>query len=140
MERYLNLFSLSFLGVVFTLFLVFPPAGTVCDFAPRPNVPWSSASVELSSAETDLEIRITSDRRIFMGPNIVPAKALRGELMTLARCKSTDRNVLISADRSVPYSAVQDVLSAAHASGFQNLALVTFRGTRLDVMQKGGVI
>jgi biopolymer transport protein ExbD len=141
MERCLNIFTLALLGVVFTLFLaVFPPTGIVCEFGPRPNVPWSSASVELSSTETDLEIRVTSDRRIFVGPNIVPAKALQSELATLGRRTSTNRNVLISADRTVPYSAVQDVLAAAHGSGFENLALVTFRGTRLDVMQKGGGI
>jgi len=141
MERYLNLFSLALLGVVFTMFLaVFPPAPIVCDFGPRPNIPWSPASVVLSPAETDLEISVTSDRRIFIGPNIVPPHALRSELMTLARRTSTDRNVLVSADRSVPYSVVQDVLAAANASGFQRLALVTFRGSRLEALQKGGVI
>jgi biopolymer transport protein ExbD len=141
MERHLNLFSLALLGVVFTLFLaVFPPTGIVCDFVPRPKIPWSSASVVLPSTETDLEIRITSDKRIFLGPNIVRANEVRSELIALAQRTSPSRNVIISADGSVPYSLVQDVLAGANAAGFQRLALVTFRGTQLDALQKSGVI
>ena len=43
-EKHLNVFTLAFTGVVFTLFLtVFSTGAIVCDFRPRPTVPFEAS-------------------------------------------------------------------------------------------------
>ena len=139
-DRYLNLFSMSFLGVVLAV-LVISVAGTPmgCDlgWGVRPEVPWAGSAALLTGSGRDLEIRLTKDGWILVGPMIVPERALRHQLAEIA-ARGVDRHVLIHADGSVPFSSVQTVLAASRDAGFTELSLVTFRGTRFEAWQRGG--
>jgi hypothetical protein len=139
LDRYLNLFSISFLGVVLAVFVTTwagIPMG--CEFGGmRPAVPWAGSAALLIDSGFDLEIRLTKDGRIVVGPMIVPERVLRQQLAEIA-ARGVDRQVLIHADGSVPFSLVQTVLAASRDAGFTELSLVTFRGTRFEAWQRGG--
>ena len=141
-ERNLNLFSIAFLGVVLTVFVItFAGTPIVCTLGSgvQPDVPWASSATVLTESLHDLEIRVTADHRILVGPNFVPEGKLRQQLAAIAS-RGVDRQVLIHADRHVPFSRVQDVLAASRDAGFREVSLVTFRGPRIDALQKGGAV
>ena len=139
MERYLNLFSLAFLGVVFTLFLtVFSVTPIVCGLGPNVDVPWASSSTHLPEAETDLIISVRADGHVFVGPNLVPPRLLPAELASIAERFGTDRHILVHADGALKFGVVKDVLAASSRAGFRRMSLVTFRGTALEAFERGG--
>jgi len=132
-ERYLNLYSLALLGVVLTLFVcLFASTPIVCGLGPNVRLPWAANASELAGSEDDLQIFVKKDRAIFIGPIAVPAKQLGSELAYIVSKTGTQRNVVISADSSVPFSLVQNVLAASRDAGFNQLSLVTFRGPRIE--------
>ena len=139
-DRYLNLFSMAFLVVALTLLTIICaaiPMGCDLGWGMRPAVPWAGSAALLTDSGRDLEIRLTKDRRILVGPMIVPERALRQQLAEIT-AGSVDRHVLIHADGSVPFSLVQTVLAASRDAGFVEVSLITFRGTRFEAWQKGG--
>lgn len=140
-DRYLNLFSLAFLGVVLVVF-AFMFAGTplVCGLGPSADLPWATSATLLIESEGDLQIHVTRDRFIYVGSMLVPPRILRRELAGIAARTGVDRHVLIRADGSVPFSVVQGVLAASRDAGFRELSLVTFRGTRIEAWQRGGTV
>lgn len=141
MDRYLQLFSLAFLGVAFTLFLtVFSTTPIVCGVGPNIEVPWANTASQLVESETDLTISIRADGSVFVGPNLVPRRLLRAELVAIAQHSSVSRHVLVRADGKLPYGSVEDVLAASTRAGFRRISLVTFRGIALEAFQKGGVV
>jgi biopolymer transport protein ExbD len=132
-ERYLNIYSLALLGVALTLFVcVYAPAPMVCGLRPNIRLPWAANAPELAGSPDDLQIFVKKDRAVFIGPIIVPAKQLGSELASIASKTGTQRNVVISADSSVPFSLVQNVLAASRDAGFNQLFLVTYRGPRIE--------
>lgn len=127
-DRNLNLFSIAFLGIVLTLLLV-TIAGTPMGRETgrvRPDVPWTRSPTVLAESSHDIEIRLTADHRILVGPNIVPEGNLRQQLAAIA-ARGLDRQVLIHADRSLPFSRVQEVLAASRDAGFAEVSLVAKR-------------
>lgn len=137
-ERNLNAFGMAMLGVVMALTLaMFPPAPTACDYRPGVRLPWATTATPVPGTETDLEIMVLADRRIYVGQNLVPAARLKSELGRLASY-GPDRQVLVRADGAVSYAAVEDVLAAARDAGFERLSLLTFRGPRLEAWRRGG--
>ncbi len=141
MERYLNLFSLAFLGVLFTLFLtVFSVTPIICGLGPNVDLPWARTSVHLAEAETDLTISVRADGHVFVGPNFVPLPLLDAELASIADRSGTDRHVLVRADGALKFGVVKDILAASSRAGFRRMSLVTFRGTALEAFQRGGVV
>jgi biopolymer transport protein ExbD len=136
MERYLNLFSLAFLGVVFTLFLtVFSVTPIVCGLGPNVDLPWARTSVHLAEAETDLTISVRADGRLFVGSNLVPLRLLDAELASIAHRSGIDRHVLVRADAALKFGVVKDILAASSRAGFRRMSLVTFRGPALEAFQ-----
>ena len=141
MERYLNLFSLAFLGVVFTLFLtVFSVTPIICNFGSNVVVPWASTSTLLPETTTDLAITVRADGDVFVGPNLIPRRLLEVELASIAQRSGTDRHVLIRADRALKFGVVNDILAASSRAGFRRMSLVTFRGTALEAFERGGAV
>jgi biopolymer transport protein ExbD len=140
-DRNLNLFSIGFLGVALTVFVfMFAGIPMSCEMGyARLDVPWASSATVLTESTRDLEIRLTADHRILIGPNIVPGRILREQLAGIA-ARGVDRQVHIHADRKVPFSWVQEILVASRDAGFTEVSLVTFRGTRIDALQKGGAV
>ena len=139
-DRNLNLFSVAFLGVVLTVFVLTfagTPMGCGLGWGMQPEVPWAGSATLLTDSGRDLEIRLTRNGQILVGPNIVPERVLRDRLAEIA-ARGVDRHVLIHADGSVPFSSVQTVLAASRDAGFRELSLVTFRGTLLEAWQRGG--
>jgi biopolymer transport protein ExbD len=139
-DRYLNLFSMSFLGVVLAVFVITlagTPMGCELGWRMRPEVPWAGSAALLVDSGRDLEIRLTKDGQILVGPMIVPERVLRQQLAEIAK-RGVDRDVLIHADGSVPFSLVQTVLAASRDAGFKEVSLVTFRGTLFEAWRKGG--
>ena len=140
-DRYLNLFSLGFLGVLLSLFLVlFMATPMVCGLGPAADVPWAASATVLVETERDLVIHVKKDGQVFVGSRWVPQSLLRRELGELATQTGTDRHVLVRADGAVPFAIVQDILAASRAAGYTEFSLVTFRGTRLEAWQKGGAV
>jgi biopolymer transport protein ExbD len=137
-ERNLNAFGMAMLGVVMALTLaMFPPAPIACDYRPRVRLPWATTATPVAGTETDLEIVILTDRRIYVGQSLVPADQLKSELGRLASY-GPDRQVMVRADGAVSYAAVEDVLAAARDAGFERLSLLTFRGPRVDAWRRRG--
>jgi biopolymer transport protein ExbD len=140
-NRYQNLFSLTFLGVVLAVFVImFASTPIVCGWGPRVNVPWATTSAVVAGSEGDLSIYVTKDHHIFVGTMLVPREALRSELHQIAERTNRERHILISADSSVSFAAVRDVLAASRDAGFDKMSLITFRGTRWDAWHRGGAV
>jgi biopolymer transport protein TolR len=141
-DRSLNLFSVAFLGVVLSVFVVmFAGTPMVCGLGePYAELPWARSATVLADSDHDLYIHVTKEQRIFVGRNAVPRRDLRHELVRVAACTSTDRHVLVRADGSLPFALVQDVLTASRDAGYTEVSLVTFRGTRLEAWEKGGAV
>jgi biopolymer transport protein ExbD len=136
-ERSLNIYGVALFGVVVTLFLaLFPPQPIICNFRPSVHLPWATTATPIEGLDTDLEITVRSDRRIYVGVNLVPAAQLESELRRLASY-GPGRQILVSADGDVSYAAVEHVLVAARAADFERLSLMTFRGTRLEAWERG---
>jgi biopolymer transport protein ExbD len=136
-EKQLNVFALAFIGVVFALFLtVFSTAATVCDFRLRPHVPFVRTAVLLHGSERDLEITILRNREVFVGRMLVPTPQLQTQLVGILE-QTGERSVVVSADGSVPFDVVRQVLQATRDAGFTEVSLVTFRGTILGAYERG---
>ncbi|HEY0156815.1 MAG TPA: biopolymer transporter ExbD [Thermoanaerobaculia bacterium] len=139
-ERSLQIYGIALFGVVLTLFMaLIPPQPIACGFVPRVSLPWATTATRVHGAETDLEITIRKTGEIFVGQNRVPAAQLAAELRTLAD-RGTDRQLLVSADGTVSYGDVEQVLAAARDAGFRRLALMTFRGTAVEAWERGGTV
>ncbi len=139
-ERHLQAFALACFGVVMTLFLVFPPAPIVCGHDGRyVPLPWGATAEPLASSERDLEIHVTRNRGIFVGPYLVPRAKLASVLRELAT-RDAGRRLLLIADGSLAYAEIEDVVTAARDAGFRRLALVTFSGPRIDALQRGAAL
>jgi biopolymer transport protein ExbD len=141
-DRYLNLFSVAFLGVVLSVFvMMFAGTPMVCGLGgPPAGLPWARSVTVLADSDHDLYIDVTKEQRILVGRNAVPRRVLRHELVRLAALTSTNRHVLVRADGSVPFGLVQDVLTASRDAGYTEVSLVTFRGTRMEAWEKGGAV
>jgi biopolymer transport protein ExbD len=139
---FLQLFSLAFLGVAFTLFItVFSVTPIVCGLGPNIDLPWANTSERLTEVESNLTITVGAKGEVvFVGANLVPRRVLPAELAAVARHSSVARHVLVRADGKLPYGIVQDVLVAASRAGFTRISLVTFRGPALEALQKGGAV
>lgn len=139
-ERSLQIYGVALFGVVVTLFLAcVPPQPIVCGYVPRVSLPWATTATRVHGADTDLQITVRKNGEIFVGQQRVPAAHLAAELRTLAD-RGTDRQLLVSADGTVSYGAVEQVLAAARDAGFQRLALMTFRGTAVEAWERGGTV
>jgi len=133
-ERQLGIFSIAFAGVAIILFLfIFAVTPTICDLGPMSfiRMPFAQSASVIHESETDLTIYIRPDQSLFVGKLKVPFSDLSAELARIARIYP-DRHVLIAADGSVPFAAVQQVLRASRDSGFTRITFVTFRGNQLQ--------
>jgi biopolymer transport protein ExbD len=141
-ERQLGSFSLAFLGVAVVLFIfMFSVTPIVCGFGPSSFVltPFARTASIIRESERDLAIFVRPDRQIFVSSVMIPLPSLASELSRLAAI-APDRHVLITADGTVPFGVVQQVLRASREAGFRNLTLVTFRGNRLQAFRLGAAV
>ena len=135
-ERHLNGFVLVLTVVVLTITLALvAPMPIVCHAGPRVQVPWANSSTFVDGTETDLEIFVTADRRVFIGPTVIPPDQVASELY-LIHLVHPRRRLLISADGAVPYGRVADMILAARYAGYDRLTFITFRGTPLEAAQR----
>lgn len=104
----------------------------VCGAGPYVDRPFARTAHRLAGSEADLDVSIKSDRSVYVGTNVVLLRDLR---MTLA--DESDRPLFLSADRTVPFALVQEVLRATRDAGFTKVALVTFEGTVLEAYNLG---
>lgn len=137
-ERSLGAFSLAMFGVAVTLFL--------CMFAGMPasygyrisvQVPWSNTAKLLPSSEGDLEISIKRDASLYVGPNVVRHSMLSATLADLVASRGK-RRVVVTADGSVRYGVVEDVMRASCTAGVGEVSLVTYFGIAGEAWAKGG--
>ncbi|MGN6185382.1 MAG: ExbD/TolR family protein [Thermoanaerobaculia bacterium] len=117
-------FGVVMFGVVLTVFVIFFAATPiVCGVAPRVELPFANTAEQIIGAETDLDVTIKRDA-ILVGRRYVTSFELEAELRKLAEFQR-DRRILIRADRSVSYAAVERTLRAARAAGFEQFSLIT---------------
>ena len=83
------------------------------------NVDLPQGKTAETVAKGPLQITVKSDKTVYIGSNVIHREALATEL----RRHSTARPVLVSADKSLAYGEVVDVLDACRDAGFESVGL-----------------
>ena len=132
-SRNLILDMTPLIDVVFLLLIFFMVATTFQDVDSSVNIELPKSSSEHKIAIKTLEVKITKDLEIYLivkklnGKNEL-LKVDRGELKKKLKEKlevTVDKNVIISADKSVNYQSLIEVLDIAKEAGAGSLDLNT---------------
>jgi biopolymer transport protein TolR len=78
----------------------------------------------MEHAEEKLVLKITRDRKIYLGDAQIPPDQLETKLATNARVQK-DKELYLQADRSLPYGLVVQIMAAARRAGVESLGMIT---------------
>ncbi|MEN8833025.1 MAG: protein TolR [Pacificibacter sp.] len=121
-----------FVDVMLVLLIIFMVAAPMMTVGVPVELPETAATALPQESEEPLSITLTADGRVLLMNN----EENQEELVTKLRAIADERNddkVFLSADGSIPYEQVVQVMGALNAGGFRNIGLVTEQGgPRLD--------
>jgi biopolymer transport protein TolR len=87
------------------------------------DLPRASAQ-PMEHAEEKLVLKITRDRRIYLGDVEIDARELEDKLSSNERIKK-DKELYLHADRSLPYGQIVEVMATARRAGVESLGMIT---------------
>jgi len=79
---------------------------------------------QMEHAEEKLVLKITRERKIYLGDAQIPPDQLEAKLATNSRVQK-DKEVYLQADRSLPYGLVVQIMAAARRAGVESLGMIT---------------
>jgi len=109
--------------VMLVLLVIFMVTAPIIQQGVSVELPKTRAAA-LSATEEPLVVGIARDGRIYLNDNPIALEELRGKLVAIARAHA-DHQVLLRADRSVPYGEVVRVIAAVKEAGVSRLGMVT---------------
>ena len=112
-----------FVDVVLVLLIIFMVTAPLIQSGVKVDLPRASAQ-QMEHAEEKLVLKITRDRRIFLGDVEISPADLEAKLSTNARVQK-DKELYLHADRSLPYGQVVEIMAVARRAGVESLGMIT---------------
>ena len=109
--------------VMLVLLIIFMVTAPLIQSGVKVDLPRAQAQ-QMEHAEEKLVLKITRDRKIYLGDVQVPPDQLETKLATNARVQK-DKEVYLQADRSLPYGLVVQIMAAARRAGVESLGMIT---------------
>jgi biopolymer transport protein TolR len=111
-----------FVDVMLVLLIVFMVAAPLMTVGVPVNLPRGAAGQAVQPA-APLVVSLDADGRLWLDSEPVPAGSLAARLRPIA-AEAPDRQVLLRADRALPYGTVMGTLGALASAGFARVSLV----------------
>ena len=109
--------------VMLVLLIIFMVTAPLIQSGVKVDLPKASAQ-QMEHAEEKLVLKITHDRRIYLGDAEIKGAELEQKLASNARVQH-DKEIYLQADRSLPYGLVVQVMATARRAGIENLGMIT---------------
>ena len=109
--------------VMLVLLIIFMVTAPLIQSGVKVDLPRAQAQ-QMEHAEEKLVLKITHDRKIFLGDTQVDPAQLEKKLQSNARVQK-DKEVYLQADRSLPYGLVVQVMATARRAGVESLGMIT---------------
>jgi biopolymer transport protein TolR len=109
--------------VMLVLLIIFMVTAPLIQSGVKVDLPRAQAQ-QMEHAEEKLVLKITHDRRIYLGDSEVRGSELEQKLASNARVQR-DKEIYLQADRSLPYGLVVQVMATARRAGVENLGMIT---------------
>ena len=109
--------------VMLVLLIIFMVTAPLIQSGVKVDLPRAQAQ-QMEHAEEKLLLKITRDRKIYLGDAQIPPDQLETKLASNARVQK-DKEVYLQADRSLPYGLVVQIMAAARRAGVESLGMIT---------------
>ena len=109
--------------VMLVLLVIFMVTAPIIQQGVAVDLPKTRAA-PLNAQEEPLVVGIAKGGSIYLNDNAIPLAELRAKLVAIAQAKP-DNQVLLRADRNVPYGDVVRVIAAVKEAGVSRLGMVT---------------
>ena len=109
--------------VMLVLLVIFMVTAPIIQQGVAVDLPKTRAA-PLNAQEEPLVVGIAKNGSIFLNDNPIPLEELRAKLVAIAKA-SPDHQILLRADRTVPYGDVVRVIAAVKEAGVTRLGMVT---------------
>ena len=109
--------------VMLVLLIIFMVTAPLIQSGVKVDLPRAQAQ-QMEHAEEKLVLKITHDRRIYLGEAEIKGAELEHKLATNARVQR-DKEIYLQADRSLPYGLVVQIMATARRAGVESLGMIT---------------
>ena len=109
--------------VMLVLLIIFMVTAPLIQSGVKVDLPRASAQ-QMEHSEEKLVLRITRDRRVYLGDAEIAGGDLETKLRTNARVQK-DKELYLQADRSLPYGNVVEIMAVARRAGVESLGMIT---------------
>jgi len=109
--------------VMLVLLVIFMVTAPIIQQGVAVDLPKTRAA-PLNAQEEPLVVGVAQNGTIYLNDNAIPLAELRAKLVAVAQAKP-DHQVLLRADRNVPYGDVVRVIAAVKEAGVARLGMVT---------------
>jgi biopolymer transport protein TolR len=109
--------------VMLVLLIIFMVTAPLIQSGVKINLPRASAQ-QMEHSEEKLVLKITRDRRVYLGDTEIPAADIEKKLATNARVQK-DKELYLQADRSLNYGLVVEIMAMARRAGVDSLGMIT---------------
>jgi biopolymer transport protein TolR len=109
--------------VMLVLLIIFMVTAPLIQNGVKVDLPRASAQ-PMEHSEEKLVLKITKDRRIFLGDVEIDAAQLEEKLSANARVQK-DKELYLHADRTLPYGQIVEVMATARRAGVEALGMIT---------------
>jgi biopolymer transport protein TolR len=109
--------------VMLVLLVIFMVTAPIIQQGVAVDLPKTRAA-PLNAQEEPLVVGVAQNGTIYLNDNAIPLAELRAKLVAIAQAKP-DHQVLLRADRNVPYGDVVRVIAAVKEAGVARLGMVT---------------
>ena len=109
--------------VMLVLLIIFMVTAPLIQSGVKVDLPRAQAQ-QMEHAEEKLVLKITHDRKIYLGDTAVDPARLEQLLLHNARVQK-DKEIYLQADRSLPYGLVVQIMATARRAGVESLGMIT---------------
>ena len=109
--------------VMLVLLIIFMVTAPLIQSGVKVDLPRASAQ-QMEHSEEKLVLRITRDRRVYIGDVEIRGGDLEVKLRTNARVQK-DKELYLQADSSLPYGSVVEIMAVARRAGVESLGMIT---------------
>jgi biopolymer transport protein TolR len=109
--------------VMLVLLIIFMVTAPLIQSGVKVDLPRAQTQ-QMEHAEEKLVLKITHERRIYLGDTEIRGAELEQKLASNARVQR-DKEIYLQADRSLPYGLVVQVMATARRAGIENLGMIT---------------
>ena len=109
--------------VMLVLLIIFMVTAPLIQSGVKVDLPRASAQ-PMEHSEEKLVLKITKDRRIYLGEVEIDGAQLEEKLQANARVQK-DKELYLQADRSLPYGQIVEVMATARRAGVESLGMIT---------------